>query len=132
MALVHRMNDRVSGAVQALAELHKAGFIKDVAFHRYALSDPLEHEGISYESVMFSGFPSKMPKIPMSFYAATSDHAEIIVWKDRRGIVPTASKEWTAIYAYLPTGWFELLRTPITHWAYCEKDPRPWADKMSE
>ncbi len=134
MSLVHNMNDRVSGAIQALAELHKAGFIEDVAYHRYAVSGPLKHKGISYESVMLSR-RNKDLKLPVSFVADPSmfiDEIEIVVWKDLRGIIPVVPEGWTAIYAHLDIGWFELLRTPITHWAYCKKDPRPWSAKMAE
>ncbi len=91
MSLVHNMNDRVPGAIQALAELHKAGFIEDVAYYRYAISSPLKYGGISYESVMLSR--SKKLKLPRDCYADPSmlfDEIEIIVWKDLRGIVPVA------------------------------------------
>lgn len=134
MSLIHNMNARVPGAIQALAELHKAGFIEDVAYYRYAISSPLKYMGISYESVMLSR--NKKLKLPRDCYTDPSvlfDEIEIIVWKDLRGIIPVVpkAKGWTAVYAHLDTGWFELLRMPITHWAYCEKDPRPWSAKRA-
>jgi len=134
MSLIHNMNDRVSGAIQALAELHKAGFIEDVAYYRYTVSSLLKHEGVSYESVVLSRRRKDLT-LPFDCYADPSilfDEIEIIAWKDLRGIVPRAPKGWTAVYAHLDMGWFELLRMPITHWAYCEKDPRPWAAQASE
>ena len=121
MSLVHNMNEQVAGATQALAELHKAGFIQDVAFRRYAVSNPVKHNSISYESMVLSR-PSKDLKLPVSFPINQSifmDEIEIVMWKDLRG--------WTAIYAHLNLGWFEFLGIPIPHWAYCKKDPRPWS-----
>jgi hypothetical protein len=129
--LVTKVKPCVSNAINALAQLYKAGFITEVRFDSYVLRDK-KHDGASYTEVIFRDFPKSS--------ASDDPHGVAIIAKDSYAVYAFTYEVYgpfgQSIGMFIPGGvrrtWFKFMVEPVEHWAYQENAPDFWAEEDKE
>jgi hypothetical protein len=144
---VTKVKPCVSNAINALAQLYKTGFIKEVRFKSYVLMER-NHKGISYTEVIFQSstmesiFPDSLEK---NFHLARIEGAKTgdgvsVITKDSFAIYaytytaygPTGQTGGLMMPGYVSRNWFTHKDHPTEHWAYQENAPDMLPDKENQ